>query len=153
MKNNNARIFAAVIAIGMIASLVAPIHANAACSMAASAGNWSMTDNGTVVGVGPRIAVGVFKLDGRGNLTDGVAASSLNGNVASETFTGTYTLNPDCSGSASAKIFSGGQEILELTAFIAFDDNMKELRMLFTSITTPDGTPLPSVINLQARKQ
>ncbi len=153
MKNNNARIFAAVIAIGTIASLVAPDVANAGCSMEASAGNWSMTDNGTVVGIGPRIAVGVFKLDGRGNLTDGVAASSLNGNIASETFAGTYTLNPNCSGTASAKIYSGGQEILELTTFIAFDDNMRELRMLFTSVTTPDGTPLPNVISLQARKQ
>lgn len=153
MKNNNAGIFAAVIAIGTIASLAAPMHANAGCSMAASAGNWSMTDNGTVVGVGPRIAVAVFKLDGRGNLTDGVGVSSLNGTVADETFTGTYTLNPDCSGSTSAKIYSGGVEILQLTAFIAFDDNMKELRMLFTSITTPDGNPLPSVIGLQARKQ
>jgi hypothetical protein len=153
MKSNNARIFAAVIAIGTIASLVAPVHANAACSMLASAGNWSMTDNGTVVGIGPRIAVGVFKLDGRGNLTDGVAASSLNGSVASETFSGTYTLNPDCSGSASAKIYSGGVEVLQLTAFIAFDDNMKELRMLFTSVATPDGTVLPSVISLQAKKQ
>jgi hypothetical protein len=153
MKNNNARIFAVVIAIGTIASLVAPIHANAACSIAASAGNWSMTDNGTVVGIGPRTAVAVFRLDGKGNLTDGVGVSSLNGSIAGETFTGTYTLNPDCSGSASAKIYSGGVQILQLTAFIAFDDNMKELRMLFTSVSTPDGTPLPSVISLQARKQ
>lgn len=153
MTNNNARVFAAVIAIGTIASLVAPVHANAACSMEASAGSWSMTDSGTVVGIGPRIAVAVFKLDGKGNLTDGRGVSSLNGSVASETFTGTYTLNPDCSGSASAKIYSGGVQILQLTAFIAFDDNMKELRMLFTSVATPDGIPLNSVISLQARRQ
>ncbi len=152
MKNNNARILVALVAIG-IATLVVPLHANAGCSMAASAGNWSMTDNGTVVGVGPRIAVAVFKLDGRGNLSDGVGVSSLNGSIANETFNGTYTLNPNCSGSAFAKIYSDGQEILELTAFIAFDDNMRELRMLFTSVTTPDGTPLPNVISLEARKQ
>ena len=136
-----------------LAVLAMPAIAHAGCSMAASAGSWSMTDTGTVIGVGPRVAVAVFKLDGEGNLTDGVGVSNLNGNVAGETFRGTYTLDPNCSGTATAKIYSGGVEILQLTAFIAFDDNMKELRMVFRSVSTPDGTVLPSVISLQARKQ
>jgi hypothetical protein len=34
-----------------------------ACSLAGAAGNWSFTDNGTVIGIGPRSAVGVFTLD------------------------------------------------------------------------------------------
>jgi hypothetical protein len=123
------------------------------CSLARSAGKWSLTDNGTVVGIGPRTAVGVFTLDGNGNLLNGVAASSLNGNVASETFSGTYTVNSDCSGTFDVKIYSGGTELFELKAFTAFDDDLREMRAVFTSIVAPDGTSLASVISLQARKQ
>jgi len=123
------------------------------CSLADAAGHWSLTDLGTVVGIGPRSAVGVFTLDAHGNLRNGVAASSLNGAVASETFSGTYTVNPDCSGSFDVKIYSGGTELFELTAFTAFDDNMREMRAVFTSVVAPDGTALQTVINLDARKQ
>lgn len=123
------------------------------CSLARAAGKWTLTDQGTVIGIGPRVAVGVFKLDASGNLTDGVAASSLNGSVASETFSGTYTVNPDCSGTFDVKIYSGSTELFELTAFTAFDNDMREMRAVFTSVVAPDGTSLQSVISLQAKKQ
>jgi hypothetical protein len=97
--------------------------------------------------------MGVLAVDGNGNLLNGVAASSLNGIIASETFSGTYTVNLDCSGTVDVKIYSGGTELFEVTGFTAFDDDMKEMRGVFTSIVTPDGTSLPSVISLQARKQ
>jgi hypothetical protein len=123
------------------------------CSLARAAGKWSLTDQGTVIGVGPRTAVGVFTLDGNGNLLNGVAASSLNGTVASETYSGTYTVNPDCSGTFDVKIYSGSTELFELTAFTAFDNDMREMRAVFTSVVAPDGTSLQSVISLDARKQ
>jgi hypothetical protein len=145
--------FALVLAIGTIVGLAAPAYAGGPCSLARAAGHWSLTDNGTVVGLGPRTAVGVFTLDASGNLLDGVAASSLNGAVATETFSGTYTVNADCSGSFDVKIFSGSTELFEIKAFTAFDDDVRELRAVFTSVTTPDGTALPTVINLNARKQ
>ena len=124
-------IFAAALIVGMASPVYADDHHS--CSLAQAAGHWSLTDNGTVIGIGPRTAVGVFTLDGNGNLLNGVAASSLNGSVASETFSGTYTVNPDCSGSFDVKIFSGGSELFELTAFTAFDDDMREMRAVFTS--------------------
>ncbi|HET9304814.1 MAG TPA: hypothetical protein VFO46_02195 [Candidatus Sulfotelmatobacter sp.] len=137
----------------VVMSAAAPAHAAGPCSMARVAGHWSLTDNGTVIGIGPRTAVGVFTLDASGNLLNGVAASSLNGVVASETFSGTYTVNADCSGSFDVKIYSGGTELFELTAFTAFDDDMRQMRAVFTSIVAPDGTSLQSVINLDAKKQ
>lgn len=124
-----------------------------ACSVGHSAGNWAFTDNGTVLGVGPRTAVGVFTMDGAGNLTNGAATSSLNGSVAQETFSGTYTVNSDCTGTASVTIDSGGVEILALTMNLAFNDGMKEMRAIFSSASLPDGTQLLTVINLDARKQ
>lgn len=126
---------------------------DATCSLARSAGRWSLTDNGTIIGIGSRVAVGVFRLDGHGNLEDGVAASSLNGSIANETFSGTYTVNPDCSGSFDVKIYSGDTELFELTAFMAFDDHMREMRAVFTSVVAPNGTSLQSVVSLQARRQ
>ena len=149
-RTGHASLFAAALIVGMSAGAHGEDHN---CSLAHSAGHWSLTDNGTVVGIGPRVAVGVFRLDGKGNLLDGVAGSSLNGNIASETFSGTYTVNPDCSGSFDVKIYSGSTELFELTAFTAFDDDMKEMRAVFTSVIAPDGTSLASVISLQARKQ
>jgi len=44
-------------------------------------------------------------------------------------------------------------ELFELTAFTAFDNDMREMRAVFTSIVAPNGTALQSVINLEARKQ
>jgi hypothetical protein len=124
-----------------------------ACSMADAAGKWAFTDSGTVVGVGPRAAVGVFVLDADGTLRNGKATSSLNGSVAEETFYGSYTVHANCTGKIAVKIFSSGVEILDVTMDIAFDDSMNEVRALFTSVTEPNGTSLSTVISLQARKQ
>ena len=154
MKHTIARAaFAIVFAGSLIVSMPSQARAAGPCSLARAAGSWSFTDNGTVVGVGPRTAVGVWTLDGNGNLLNGVATSSLNGSIASETFSGTYAVNSDCAGTVDVKIYSGGTELFEVTGFTAFDDDMKEMRGVFTSIVTPDGTSLPSVISLQARKQ
>ena len=143
-----------VVAAIVVVSIAAPAHASGhRCSLARSAGNYAFTDNGTVIGVGPRTAVGVFKLDGAGNLTNGVGTSSLNGSVAQETFSGTYTVNSDCTGTGSATIYSGGTEILALTMNLAFDDEMEEMRAIFSSVSLPDGTQLNTVINLEAKKQ
>ena len=155
MKYKIARTGLAVIfAAGLIASMAAPAHAwDRPCSLAGAAGHWSLTDQGTVIGIGPRTAVGVFTLDGNGNLLNGVAASSLAGSVASETFSGTYTVNPDCSGTFDVKIYSAGTELFELTAFTAFDSDMREMRAVFTSVVAPNGAALKSIINLEAKKQ
>jgi hypothetical protein len=125
------------------------------CSIARAAGNWSFTDNGTIVSppLGLRAAVGRFTLDAEGNLVNGMATSSLNGAVTNETFYGTYSVGHDCTGKIDVKIFSSNVELFEVTLFTAFDNNMKELRGLFTSVTTPDGTPLTTVVSLDARKQ
>lgn len=157
MKYNFARTgLAMVFAAGLVATLAAPAYArdvDHTCSLERAAGNWAFTDNGTVIGVGPRTAVGIFTLDTAGNLRNGVATSSLNGNVANETFSGTYAVNPDCTGTLSVDIFSSGTKILTVTVNLAFDDHMKELRAIFTSATLPDGTALATVIALDARRQ
>jgi len=136
-------------------ALAVPAYAQEshACSLARSGGKWSFTDQGTVLGIGSRTAIGVFALDGAGNLQNGIATASLAGSVASETFSGTYTVNPDCTGTISVEIFSSGTEILAVTLSIAFDEDMKHIRGIFSSATTPNRTQLATVIILDAQKQ
>ena len=146
---------ALVVSAGILVSIAINAYADdeGKCTVARAAGKWSLTDQGTVIGIGPRTAVGVFTLDGSGNVLNGVAASSLNGSIASETYSGTYTVNPDCSGSLDVKIYSGSTELFEVKTFTAFDNDIREMRAVFTSVVPPNGPPLPTVINFEARRQ
>jgi hypothetical protein len=148
------RLLGAIFAIGLIAGMAAPAYAGGPpCSLARAAGNWAFTDNGTVVGVGPRTAVGTLTLDAAGNLLNGLATSSLNGAIDNETFSGTYTVNPDCTGTVSVDIFASGIELFAVTLNIAFDHNMQHMRGIFTSVVEPNGTSLSTVVALDANKQ
>jgi hypothetical protein len=155
MKHEIARKgFAVVFAVALMVGLAATAHADDhACSMARAAGKWSFTDSGTVIGVGPRTAVGVFTLDGNGNVVDASATSSLNGSIAVETFSGTYTVNPDCTGTINVTIYASGVAILNVTLNTAFDDCMRQIRGLFTSVTEPNGTPLSTAVALEGKRQ
>lgn len=125
----------------------------AGCSVSNVAGKWGFTTNGTVVGIGPRDSLGIFTLDGGGNLLNGKGTSSLNGSVTDETFTGSYSVNPDCTGKLAIEIFDlSGNKILTATVNIVFDDNVRELRAMYTSAVLPNGTALGTVITAQARR-
>ena len=97
---------------------------------------------------------GYSPLDTAGNLLDGKATSSLNGSVAGETFSGTYTVNSDCTGTFNNIELRdlSGNLLLTITANLAWDDNMKQLRAIFTSAKLPGGTSLLTVISAEARK-
>jgi len=137
-----------------VVSMAAAAQAeDSACKLARAAAKYAFADNGTVVGVGPRVAVGIFTLDSAGNL-NGKATSSLNGTIADESFSGTYTVNSDCTGTFNNVQIRdlSGNLLLTITANLAWDDNMKQLRAIFTSAALPDGTSLLTVISADARK-
>jgi hypothetical protein len=125
----------------MLALVAAPAaRANQRCSDATLSGTYSDQDTGTIVGVGPFAAVNVDSFDGRGNMTiRGV--SSVNGSVSPGTETGTYQVNPDCTGTYTVKDSSGDT----FDAFFVISDGGNELRI----VVTDPGT----VINCIARKQ
>src|ERR1700680_5061819 len=154
-SNTSCKCLVSLCAVVLATFIAAPAYAEEshACSLARAAGKWSFTDQGTVLGIGSRTAVGVFTLDRTGNLQNGVATASLAGAVASETFSGTYSVNGDCTGSITVQISASGTQILTVTLSIAFDEDMKHMRGIFTSAATPDGTQLLTVINLDGRKQ
>jgi len=156
MKRNISLTTLAMISLTMLYVGLAPTaraQDERGCSNASVAGKWGFTTNGTVVGIGPRDSLGIFTLDGAGNLLNGRATASLNGSVADETFSGTYSVNPDCTGKLAIQISDlSGNKILTATLNLVFDNNVRELRAIFTSTVLPNGTPLGTVITVQAKR-
>ena len=68
------------------------------CDNGSISGSYGYTVNGTNLGVGLVAAVGRVTSDGRGNLsaTDTLSAA---GTILHRTITGSYAVNPDCTGS------------------------------------------------------
>src|ERR1700676_4044131 len=147
MKYKNALNLLAGLLFATVA-LSAPQAAQAGqCSLAGVAGKWGVTTSG------PRASLGIFTLDGSGNLIRGKATASLNGSVTDETFSGTYTVNPDCTSKLAIDIFNlAGNKILTATIDLVFDDNVREARGLFTSAVLPNGAPLATVITVDGKR-
>lgn len=155
MKRTFVRITLAVLLGATLLTLAQATRAQdeGGCSNASVTGKWGFTTNGTVVGIGPRDSVGIFTLDGAGKLVNGKATASLNGNITDETFSGTYSVNPDCTGKLAIEIFDLlGNKLLTATLNVVFDDSVRELRAIFTSAVLPNGTALGTVITAQAKR-
>ena len=154
MKRNIAFTTVLIVFAAFVLSVAAAAQVRgAACSLARAAGTYAFTTSGTVVGVGPRVSVGIITLDAAGNVTNGKATSSLNGIVTGETFSGTYTVSSDCRTTLIAEIRDlSGNLLLTVTEDGAWDDNMREIRGVFTSATLPNGTPLLTVMSTEGRK-
>jgi hypothetical protein len=80
------------------------------CSNATLRGSFGYTSTGTLLDsyvpapfAGPFGEVGRQTFDGRGN-TSATATTSSNGNIAPVTIEGTYTVNPDCTGSMTLNV-------------------------------------------------
>jgi|SRR5947209_2745074 len=76
------------------------------CSLATRQGDYGFVASGNLAGVGPSVAAGRYTADGKGNFA-GSFTQSLNGVIARMTFTGTYTVNPDCTGTETVNIEGG----------------------------------------------
>jgi hypothetical protein len=80
------------------------------CSKATLSGSFGYTSTGTLLDsyvpppfAGPFGEVGRQTFDGKGH-TDATATTSSNGNIAKVTIEGTYTVNPDCTGSMTLNV-------------------------------------------------
>ena len=125
------------------------------CSARSVAGDWGFTLSGTLIlpsGAVPGAAIGRAVADNDGNLT-GTEGRNVGGGYADETFTGSWTVNPDCTGSMTANFYEAGQLVRTSVLTIVFDDNAKQARMVQKSLTLPDGTQLPVVLLLEGRRQ
>ena len=137
------------------------VHADApkGCSTGTAAGNWGFTLTGTAIFPSPNgqvpvpvAAIGRIAADDNGSLI-GTEARSVGGGYADETATGTWTVNPDCTGTLQVNLYESGQLARTSVTTIVFDDNSKEFRMVQKSLALPDGTEVPVIITLEGRKQ
>lgn len=134
---------------------LAPLQAEAShCSGAGQAGNWAYTYTGTIFtqnGPLPAASVGHFNQDAAGNIA-GSQTRSVAGSPGVEDITGSVTVNKDCTGTASINVLVSGQ--LQRTAAIAlvYDSNGNHARMIFQSLTLPNGTNVPVVITIDANR-
>ena len=134
-------------------SAVSVAHASDArrCSTASIAGKFGFTTTGSIPAIGPVAATGVFTQDRSGKIT-GTQTRTLHGDVADESFTGTATVNPDCTGTDTIQVFESGVLVRTTTLHVVYDDDGREARAVFTSLVLPDGTSLPSIIIIEARR-
>ena len=124
---------------------------HAACSKAGVEGKWGFSTTGSIPAIGPVAATGLFNQDISGKIT-GSQTRSLNGDIADETFTGTATVNSDCTGTDTIQVFQDGNLVRTTTLNVVYDDNAREARAIFTSLVLPDGTNLPTVLTIEARR-
>jgi hypothetical protein len=151
-RNLSSTAFVIVFVATIVMSMAATAQAGNACSFARAAGKYGTSDSGTVVGIGPRAADALLTLDAAGNI-GGPVTASLNGSVTHGTLSGTYTVNPDSTGSANFSEFDqSGNLTITATVDFVWVDNMRELLFIFTSATLANGTSLGTVINGNARK-
>jgi len=150
---NSWTIAAAVLFAMALLGTSAPARAEK-CSLAAAAGKYGFTLNGVAItqaGAVPLAAVGKAILDAAGNVS-GSEARSVGGAYADETLSGTYTVNADCTGTATVQFFEAGNLVRTSQLSLVFDNNLREIRMVQKSLTLPNNVVLPVVITVEARK-
>jgi hypothetical protein len=101
--------------------------------------------------IGPVAAVGIFTADASGNLS-GSQTRSLAGAIADETFTGTYVVNSDCTGTDVIQVYESGVLVRTSTLKVVYDQNGREARAIFQSVVLPNGTSLPAVLTIEAKR-
>jgi len=124
------------------------------CSLVNTAGKYGFTLTGVVIlstGPVPIAAVGRAVLEADGNVS-GAEARSVGGGYADETFSGAYTVNTDCTGTATLQFFESGILVRTSVLSVVFDNNQREIRMVQKSLTLPNNVALPVVITVEARK-
>ena len=134
--------------------LIVPVANARSCSLTGSAGKYGFTLTGVVIlgsGPVPIAAVGRAALDATGNVR-GTESRSVGGGFADETFTGTYAVNPDCTGTTTLNFYESGQLVRTSGLSIIFDNNEREIRMVQKSLQLPNGASLPVVITVEARR-
>ena len=124
------------------------------CTQSDASGKFGFTLTGWLIlptGAVPAAAVGQATVDSRGNIT-GTEARSVGRGSADEAFTGSLTINSDCTGSMTLNFFEAGQPARTSVLRIVLVDDKKEIRMVQKSLTLPNGTSVPVVITADARR-
>jgi hypothetical protein len=127
----------------------------APCSLASVAGRWGYTYTGSIIlptGAVPVASVGSFKQDAAGNIS-GRQNRSVGGSSGVEMIAGNITVSADCTGSATINVYDDAGHLLRSAELATvYVDRARGLRLIFQSLVQVDGTNLPVVITVDARK-
>jgi hypothetical protein len=102
------------------------------------AGQYGYTSSGTIVtpAVGPFLAVGRVTVTSTGTFS-GTQTTSIAGNLfLDEIVQGTYTVNPDCTGTLDAFIYHGSALARTARLNIVWDNLAREFRAIFLTTGT-----------------
>jgi hypothetical protein len=122
--------FAAVTALALGITPTAKAD-NKGCSIASLNGTFAYTSTGFGVTspAPPEAEVGTQTFDGRGNTTAAATLVDANGGVHQLTITGTYTVNPDCTGTFTLLVAQFG---VTVPVFFVLDDNLNGFQAIQT---------------------
>jgi hypothetical protein len=105
------------------------------CSLSGVAGTYGYTTSGSIPTLGAIAGVGHITLDSAGNLT-GAQTVSFNGTIVPETLSGTYTVNADCTGTATINVYHGGVLARTTNLNVVYVNEQRELRAIFLTAGT-----------------
>jgi len=135
--------------------LAPAVQAAEHCSNAKAAGEWGLILTGTLIlptGPVPAAATASGTFDAKGNIVSATEARNVGGSFANETLTGSWTVNPDCTGTLTVDAYGNGQLVRTSVLAIVFVDDLRKVLMVQESLTLPDGTTIPVVITADGNK-
>ena len=149
MKSKLTLVVLAITVLGLAPSL------HGVCTNATMVANWGFTGTGTIFsanGPVPVAAVGTVRFDLNGNVFGG-QDRSVGGGELHETISGTYSITRDCQLTVVASVYDDSGTLQRTTTLKGVVvKGGKKTRMIYQSITLPNGAPLPSVLILDADK-
>jgi hypothetical protein len=149
-----ARICLTTVAIICITILAGSVTQAGQCSQSRAEGAFGFTLTGWLIlptVAVPAAAVGRAVVDAKGNVT-GTEARSVGRGFADETLSGSLTVNSDCTGSMTLNFFESGLPVRTSVLSIVFVNNMQQLRMVQESLTLANGSAIPVVITVDAKR-
>ena len=134
MKPSLIRIALGVFLLIALLGITNTAHASS-CRLSGVAGTYGYTTSGSIPTIGAVASVGRIVLDASGNLT-GSQTSSFNGTIVHETLSGTYTVNADCTGTATVNVYHSGVLARTTNLEVIFENEQRELRAIFMTAGT-----------------
>jgi hypothetical protein len=127
------------------------------CGPQGAVGEWGFTFTGTVLpGTStPMLFAGVAKVVVKeGGQFTGSETSSTNGVTGHETFTGTITVNPDCTGTVTGNAYDeSGVLAREVTWDVILVNHAREMDAIFSQLLAePGDIPVPVTITGDSKK-
>jgi hypothetical protein len=127
----------------------ARVRAAGGCSISGTAGSWGFTTRG-IRGIS-EASVGVLTQDAAGNIVGSQITNREDGGVHSEAFSGTISVNSDCT--ATVNISISGPYSRFTSMAVVFVNNMAVGNGVFTSVLLTTGEADPNIVTIELTRR